>query len=248
MEMEIIPAIDLKDGKCVRLYQGDYSQETIFSENPASVALHWQSLGATRLHLVDLDGAARGRLCHLPTIEEILHAVKVPVQLGGGIRQMETIEQLLGMGVGRVILGTAAVEEKRLVEEACRKYGEAILVSIDAKNGYVATYGWQNTTNITAEEMLEMMAGLGVKRFIYTDISRDGTLTQPNFEAIAKLVANTDLPIIASGGISSISHLKHLSQLGVEDAIVGRALYTGDINLRQAQIAIEERETNAEVR
>ena len=233
-EIEIIPAIDLKGGKCVRLYQGDLSQETIFSQDPVGMARHWESLGAPRLHLVDLDGAATGKLRHLPVVKEILLAIKIPLQLGGGIRHMETIEELMEMGIQRVILGTVAVEEPELVKEACRRFGEAIIVSIDARSDYVATYGWQTTTTITAKEMLNRMASLGVKRFIYTDISRDGTLTQPNFEAIAELVSSTTLPIIASGGISSLSHLKRLSHLGVEGAIVGKALYTGNIRLDEA--------------
>lgn len=238
-KMEVIPAIDLRGGKCVRLYQGDYSQETVFSADPAGIALHWQSLGAPKLHLVDLDGAARGELCHLSIISEMAKVVKIPVQVGGGIRQLETIEQLLEIGVERVVLGTAAVENPGLVEEACQRFGEAIIVGIDARDGYVCTQGWQKKTSVTAAELVQEMATLGVKRFIYTDITRDGTLTQPNFEAVAELVSKTSLPIIASGGVSSISHLKRLSQLGVEGVIVGRALYTKDIKLEEALAAID---------
>ena len=236
--MEVIPAIDLRGGKCVRLYQGDYSRETVFSENPASVARHWQALGALRLHLVDLDGAARGVPGNPMVIEEIVQAVQIPAQLGGGIRRLESVEELLQMGIQRVILGTVAVEDSRLVGDACQRFGEAIVIGVDARDGYIATHGWQERTNVTAGELINRMADLGVKRFIYTDISRDGTLTQPNFEAIAELVASTDLSIIASGGISSISHLQQLNQLGVEGAIVGRALYTGDIDLKEALAAL----------
>jgi phosphoribosylformimino-5-aminoimidazole carboxamide ribotide isomerase len=245
--MEVIPAIDLKGGKCVRLYQGDYSQETVFSEEPVSVALQWQSLEASRLHLVDLDGAARGELCHSSLISEIVKAVKIPVQVGGGIRQLETIEELLKTGVGRVVLGTIAVDNPGLVGEACHRFGEAIIVGIDARDGYVATHGWQKKTNITASELVQQMAALGVRRFIYTDILRDGTLTQPNFEAIAELIGKTSLPIIASGGVTSISHLKRLFQLGVEGVIIGRALYTGDVRLEEALAAIKEISENAKV-
>ena len=249
--MEVIPAIDLRRGKCVRLYQGDYSQETIFSEDPIGIARLWQSLGAPRLHLVDLDGAARGELCHLSIIGEISQVVKIPLQVGGGIRQLETIEQLLETGVGRVILGTTAVENPSLLEKACHRFEEAIIVGIDARDGYVATEGWQKKTNITASRLMHQMAEIGVRRFIYTDILRDGTLTQPNFETIAELVSQTDLPIIASGGVASIDHLKRLLRLGVEGAIVGRALYAGDMKLDEALAAIEgagkEMEDNAEV-
>lgn len=237
--MEVIAAIDLRGGKCVRLYQGDYSKETVFSEDPVGIALQWQSVGAPKLHLVDLDGAAEGKLCNLAMISAIVEAVKIPVQVGGGIRQMETMEQLLGIGVERVILGTTAVENPALVKEACECFGEAIIVGIDARDGYVCTQGWREKTTITAAALAQEMAGLGVRRFIYTDIARDGTLTEPNFEAIADLISRTDLPIIASGGIGSISHLKRLSRLGVEGVIVGRALYTGDVKLEEALAAIE---------
>jgi len=245
--MEVIPAIDLKGGKCVRLYQGDYGQETVFSEEPVSVALQWQSLGAPRLHLVYLDGAARGELCHLSLISEIVRVVKIPVQVGGGIRQLETIEQLLETGVGRVILGTTAVENPGLVREAGNRFGEAIIVGIDARDGYIATHGWQKKTNITAFELVQQMAALRVRRFIYTDITRDGTLTQPNFEAIAELISKTNLPIIASGGVTSISHLKRLFQLGVEGVIIGRALYTGDLRLEEALAVAREISEDAKV-
>lgn len=245
--MEVIPAIDLKGGKCVRLYQGDYGQETVFSEEPVSVALQWQSLGAPRLHLVDLDGAARGELCHFSLISEIVKVVKIPVQVGGGIRQLETIDQLLETGVGRVILGTTAVENPSLVREAGNRFGEAIIVGIDARDSYIATHGWQKKTNITAFELVQQMAALGVRRFIYTDITRDGTLTQPNFEAIAELISKTKLPIIASGGVTSISHLKRLFQLGVEGIIIGRALYTGDLRLEEALAVTKEISENAKV-
>lgn len=246
--MEIIPAIDLKGDRCVRLYQGDYSQETVFSDNPVGVALHWQSLGASRLHLVDLDGAAKGELHHLKTISGVVQAVKIPVQVGGGIRQLRTMEQLREVGVERVILGTAAVENPNLVKEACRRLGEVIIVGIDTRDGYIATRGWQQKTTLSALALIGKMAKLGVKRFIYTDITRDGTLTEPNFEAIAELVIKTSLPIIASGGISSLSHLQRLSQLGVEGAIVGRALYTGDIQLAEALATLSTGRTEGDVK
>ncbi len=232
--MEIIPALDLRQGKCVRLYQGDYGKETVFSHEPVAVALRWQAQGAERLHLIDLDGAAEGRLCNEPTIKEILKAVTLQVQIGGGIRQLETIYKLLSLGASRVILGTAAIEDRELVTEACRRFGENIVIAIDAEDGYVKSHGWRKGSTTTAEELINRMADLGARRFIYTDISRDGTLTEPNFDAIANLVSQTSLPIIASGGISNIAQLKRLAQIGVEGAIVGRALYTGDVDLKEA--------------
>ena len=236
--IEIIPAIDIRQGKCVRLYQGDYDRETVFSVDPVEAALEWQSLGAPRLHIVDLDGAATGELYNLDIIREIASAALVPTQLGGGIRQLETIEQLLKAGIERVILGTAAVEDPKLIEEACRRFSESIIVGIDAWEGRIAIHGWRQETELKAVEFAKSMVQLGVRRFIYTDISRDGTLTEPNFVAIAELVTEVKMPIIASGGISSLIHLKMLKSLGVEAAIVGKALYTGDINLKQALNAI----------
>ncbi len=233
-KIEIIPAIDLKQGRCVRLYQGNYDAETIFSDEPVEIALQWQSLGAPRLHIVDLDGAASGELHNLDIITEIANAALIPTQLGGGIRQLKTIEQLLKAGIERVILGTAAVEDPKLIKEACHRYSESIIVGIDTREGYIATHGWREQTELPVIEFAKSMAKLGVKRFIYTDITRDGTLTEPNFTAITELLDTIRLPLIASGGISSLTHLKILKQLGVEGAIVGQALYTGDINLKQA--------------
>lgn len=236
--MEIIPAIDIKNGRCVRLYQGDFSMETVYSDEPAAMALEWQSLGATRLHIVDLDGADLGTPRNLKSITRINDAVWIPLQVGGGVRRMETIEKLLKMGIDRVILGTAAVEEPELVKEACRRFGKSIIIGIDAREGRVATHGWKNETELTAVEFAMSMAKLGAKRFIYTDINRDGTLTEPNFIATFELVDAIRFPVIASGGISSLVHLKLLNRLGVEGAIVGKALYTGDINLKQALDAV----------
>jgi phosphoribosylformimino-5-aminoimidazole carboxamide ribotide isomerase len=238
--MEIIPAIDLRNGKCVRLYQGDYDKETVFSENPVSVALRWQSEGARRLHIVDLDGAAKGEPVNLETIEDIIAAIDIPIEVGGGIRSLETIKQLLDARVGRVILGTVAIEKPELVREACRRFGEQIIVSIDSKDRLVATRGWLQKSQVAASELANRMAELGVKRFIYTDISRDGTLTSPNFEAIEELLEQVCVPVIAAGGISSVYHLTRLAELGIEGAIVGKAIYTGDITLADALKAIKK--------
>jgi phosphoribosylformimino-5-aminoimidazole carboxamide ribotide isomerase len=232
--IDIIPAIDLRNGKCVRLYQGDYKQETIFNENPLEVALQWQALGAPRIHIVDLDGAASGDVANIEIIATITAAVQVPIQLGGGIRTMATIEKVLKLGIDRVILGTVAVENPELVKEACRKYAESIIVSIDARDGRVATRGWLQGTQLRAVQLAKEMARSGVKRFIYTDITRDGTLSGPNYETITELIEGVKRPVIAAGGISSISNLKVLKQIGAEGAIIGKALYTGDINLKKA--------------
>jgi phosphoribosylformimino-5-aminoimidazole carboxamide ribotide isomerase len=232
--IEIIPAIDIREGRCVRLYQGDYDQETVFSEDPVEVALHWQSLGAPRLHIVDLDGAVSGEVYNLDIVTEIASAVLVPTQLGGGIRSLGTVEQLLKAGIERVILSTAAVEDQGLVRQACQRFRESIIVGIDARDGYISTHGWRQETQLEAVEFAQSMVALGVRRFIYTDINRDGTLTEPNFAATAELVNAIKQPVIASGGVSSLNHLKMLKSLGAEGAIIGRALYTGDIELKQA--------------
>jgi len=236
--MEIIPAIDIRGGKCVRLYQGNYDEETVFSDDPVEVALQWQSMGAPRLHIVDLDGAAMGELHNLDIIREIANVILVPTQLGGGIRQLETVEQLLKSGIERVILGTAAVEDPNLIEEACRKFNESIIVGIDARQGHIAIRGWQQPTELKTVEFAKSAVKLGVRRFIYTDIGRDGTLTEPNFAATAELVNTIKSPIIAAGGISTLNHLRMLKSLGVEAVILGKALYTGDINLKQALATI----------
>ncbi|MBN1190414.1 MAG: 1-(5-phosphoribosyl)-5-[(5-phosphoribosylamino)methylideneamino]imidazole-4-carboxamide isomerase [Dehalococcoidales bacterium] len=232
--MEIIPAVDLRNGKCVRLYKGDYSRETVYDENPLNVALQWQSLGAPRVHIVDLDGAAAGEVINLEIIKTIAGAVQVPTELGGGIRSLETITSVLKMGIERVILGTVAVEDPGLVEKACRRYAESIIVSIDARNGWVSTRGWLQASELKALDLASEMKKLGVKRLIYTDIERDGTLSGPNYRALSDMVEGIDLPVIAAGGISSLEHLEQLRKIGVEGAIIGQALYTGNISLKQA--------------
>jgi len=234
--------VDIRGGRCVRLYQGNYERETVFSDDPLEVALGWQARGAPRLHIVDLDGAAEGEPRNQEIIREIARAMLVPVQLGGGIRRLETIEKLLKEGVDRVVLGTAAVENAEMVVEACRRFRDSIVVSVDAEEGQVATHGWRTRTEMTALALMRAMLKLGVKRFIYTDISRDGTLTGPNFDAISEVIDSVRVPVIASGGVASLNHLKMLQKLGAEGAIVGRALYTGDIDLKRAIAAISQME------
>jgi phosphoribosylformimino-5-aminoimidazole carboxamide ribotide isomerase len=232
--MDIIPSIDLRNGKCVRLYKGDYHRETVFSDDPLDVALKWQSMGAPRLHIVDLDGAASGEIGNLEIIQNITSAMLIPVQLGGGIRNIDTVEGLLKAGVERVILGTAAVESPNLIAEACSRYRDSIVVGIDARNGLLATHGWVKDTGLTAVDFARSMIEIGVRRFVYTDIDRDGTLTEPNFTAIGEMVRAIQLPIIAAGGVTTLEHLIILQKLGVEGAIIGKALYTGDIDLKQS--------------
>ncbi|HEX77648.1 MAG TPA: 1-(5-phosphoribosyl)-5-[(5-phosphoribosylamino)methylideneamino]imidazole-4-carboxamide isomerase [Dehalococcoidia bacterium] len=240
--MEVIPAIDIIQGRCVRLYQGDYSREMVYSADPVDVARRFQEMGAPRLHIVDLEGARAGEPRNLETVARIIQAIGIPVELGGGIRRIGTLLQVLSLGVGRVVLGTAAVESPGLVEEACSRFGEAVVIGVDARDGLVAVRGWTERSTITAAELVAKIAALGARRFIYTDIARDGTLTEPDFPAIEMLIKMTKLPIIASGGITKIEHLHRLAQLGAEGAIVGRALYTGDLDLGQALMAMKERQ------
>ena len=233
--MEVIPAIDIKGGRCVRLYQGDYKQETVFSDSPVSVASHWESMGASRLHVVDLDGAKSGAPVNIGLVESILSSVSARVQLGGGIGTLEAAVEAVSLGVSRIVMGTAAVEGDDLVREVCRNLGaEAVVVSVDAREGYVAIQGWTRSSRVRASELVKRIEAIGVERFVYTDITRDGTLTEPNYRAIADLAGLTDMHMLVAGGISSMEHLKMVSELGVEAAIVGKAVYTGDIDLREA--------------
>lgn len=204
------------------------------------VALNWQSKGASSLHIVDLDGAASGETINFDIINEIASAVLIPVQVGGGIRHLKTIEKLLRAGVERVILGTAAVENPTLVSEACSKFPDSIVVAIDARNGYIAIHGWQHNTELEAKTFAVSMKELGIRSFIYTDVNRNATLTEPNFSAIFEIMEAIRLPIVASGGISSLLHLKMLAKLGTSGAIVGKALYSGDVKFKQALQVINE--------
>lgn len=232
--MEVIPAIDIQDGKCVRLYQGDFARVTVYDEDPLVAAQRWVAQGARRLHIVDLDGARAGRPVNGHAIEAIVRAVPVPVQLGGGLRNEPAVRSALRMGVERVILGTAAVGDPQLIAQLVAQYGEAILVGVDARDGMVATSGWTETAAVRAAELVDRMAALGVRRVVYTDIARDGTLEEPNYEAIAALVRPGGPAIIAAGGVGRLAHLQRLAAIGVEAAVVGRALYTGDLRLPEA--------------
>ncbi len=239
--MEVIPAIDLLEGHCVRLYQGDYARSQVFNDNPADVAKQWVDQGATRLHIVDLDGAKVGHPVNTQAIAAIVQAVSVPVQVGGGLRDLVGVAQLLSTGVQRVILGTAAVEDHPLVEQLCKEFPGQIVIGIDARNGLVATRGWLETSEVKATDLAGQMAQLGTAAIIYTDIHRDGTLTGPNLDALRELATGITIPVIASGGVSSITDLLSLlalEPLGVSSVIVGRALYTGDILLKEAIQAV----------
>jgi phosphoribosylformimino-5-aminoimidazole carboxamide ribotide isomerase len=239
--MEIIPAIDLLNGQCVRLYQGDYEQSQVFNDNPIAVARQWADQGATRLHVVDLDGAKQGTSINLAAIEAIAAAVSIPVQVGGGLRDRRGVVDLLDRGVDRAILGTVAVENPDLVRALCEEFPGRILAGIDARNGQVATRGWLETSSVRAIDLAQTMAAAGVAAIIYTDIHRDGTLQGVNREALRELAAEIDIPVIASGGVGSLSDLLGLISLepyGVTGAIVGRALYTGDLDLGEAIRAV----------
>ena len=235
--MVIFPAIDIRDGKCVRLFKGDFAQETVYGDKPEEMALKWQALGGEFLHLVDLDGARAKKPVNLEVIKKIVAAVKIPVELGGGIRTMENIDEVLALGVRRVILGSVAVQNPDLVKEACAKYGDRIVVGIDAKDGIVAVDGWGVSGNVEASVLAKKMVEAGVKTIIYTDISRDGTLSGCNVEATAKLTEVSGINVVASGGVSNIEDIKALlpyADKGIEGVIVGKSIYTGSLDLQEA--------------
>lgn len=243
--MIVIPAIDLKEGKCVRLEQGEMHRDTVFSDNPAEQALKWQQAGAELLHLVDLDGAFAGEPKNKAAIQAILAAISIPAQLGGGIRDLATIEAYLGLGLSRVIIGTAAQRNPQLVIDACRQFPGKIVVGIDAKNGMVAVQGWAEVTDITAVDLARTFEDCGVSAIIYTDISRDGMMAGPNLEATKALAEAISIPVIASGGVSSLKDIENLmaiEQSGISGAITGKAIYTGAIDLSEA-IALTKRGT-----
>jgi len=232
--MTIYPAVDIKDGRCVRLRQGSYSDITVFGDDPLEMALRWQKAGARFLHVVDLDGARGRGSINRELIGRIIKALDIPVQTGGGIRTMADIDEVLSLGAARVILGTSAVRDPELVEQAVAKYGGRIAVGIDARNGLVAIEGWEQTSQLTAVAFARRMERLGVETIIYTDIARDGMLTGPNLEAMGEMQRSVSMAVIASGGVSSIDDLIRLKQTGVAGAIVGKAIYTGAIDLEEA--------------
>ncbi len=235
--MIVIPAIDLKGGQCVRLEQGLMERDTVYSDNPAAMARHWQDEGGELLHLVDLDGAFAGVPKNREAIQAIVAAVDIPTELGGGIRDLETIETYLELGIDRVILGTVAKENPELVAEACRRFPGQIVVGIDAKEGLVAVRGWAEVTGKRATDLALEMEIYGVSAIIYTDIARDGMMQGPNLEATAALAEAVSIPVIASGGVSSIEDIRNLLKIeasGIEGVITGKAIYDGALNLREA--------------
>jgi phosphoribosylformimino-5-aminoimidazole carboxamide ribotide isomerase len=239
----IFPAIDLKDGKCVRLYQGKMEKVTVFSDNPVDMALKWQEKGATYLHLIDLNGAFAGSPQNARVISQIVQSLTIPIQVGGGVRNMETIDRLLGEGVARVIIGTSAVTNPQLIEKACAKYGEQIVLGLDAKDGLVAIDGWEKESTKNFLDLAYEMKELGIQRIIFTDTSLDGTLKGPNLTSTKELAEKTGLKIIASGGVSSLDDIKNILELeksGVEGVIVGIALYRGNFKLEEA-LALAQR-------
>ncbi|MBN2852202.1 MAG: 1-(5-phosphoribosyl)-5-[(5-phosphoribosylamino)methylideneamino]imidazole-4-carboxamide isomerase [Clostridia bacterium] len=231
--MIIYPAIDLLNRKCVRLRKGSYEDVTVYSDYPVTFAEKWKEQGAKYLHLVDLNGARNGDAINLDLIKEITSQVKIPVQTGGGVRTIERINELLNAGVTRVIIGTKAVNDRAFIKKAVEKYGERIVIGIDAKDGFVAIDGWEKKSQYEAVEFALMMQKIGVKTIIYTDISRDGMMTGPNVEAMSEMVRSTTMNVIASGGISMKEDLDRLALTGVEGVIIGKALYENAINLQE---------------
>lgn len=239
--MRLYPAIDLKDGKCVRLIQGDYNEVTIFGDDPAEMAKKWESQGGKYLHLVDLDGAKAGKGINDEAIKSIIQAVTIPVELGGGIRTLEDIKAKLELGVDRVILGSVAVSHLDLVREAVERYGsDKIVVGVDAKEGKVAVEGWLEVSTRTALEFCRELKGVGVKTVIYTDIAKDGMMQGPNIDATKQLIDETGMDVVASGGVATLEDLKRVEMIGAEGAIIGKALYIDAIDLKEAVALFEK--------
>ena len=232
--MIIYPAVDIKDGKCVRLIQGKFDDVTVYSDNPVEMALKWEREGAMYLHVIDLDGARTGEPKNLSVISEITARLGIPVQMGGGIRSIDTIEYIISRGVERVILGTSAVNNPELVKSALKKFGNNIAIGIDARDGMVAIEGWEKTSSFAAVDFAKKMEDIGAKTIIYTDISRDGMLAGPNLKAMEEMAGAVGIEVIASGGVGSVQDIKDLKNTGVDGVIVGKALYTGNVNLAEA--------------
>lgn len=232
---DVIPAVDILDGKCVRLFQGKFDAETVYSSSPLEAAQRWVNMGAKWMHLVDLNGAKSGYQENLELIREIVESLKINFEVSGGVRSMETIEFLLSCGAKRVIVGTRSVIDKNFVKSIAKKYGNRIAVGVDASGGRVATDGWTNITDIEAKTFARDLQDMGVKKLIFTDTSRDGALRGPNFDAIEELASSIDIPVIASGGISSLDDIRKIKNIeGVEGCIIGKALYEGKFSLEDA--------------
>lgn len=229
---EIIPAVDILDGKCVRLKQGSFSKKTVYYENPVDAAKHWAGLGAKRIHVVDLDGARTGTPKNIEIIKKIIEAIDTPLQVGGGYRKMEDIEGLISLGVSRVILGTSAIFNPNLIMKVCERFDDKVAVSVDSKDGKVLAKGWTNVSSKSVTALGQEAVSMGVKRFVFTDIARDGMLAGPNFEAVQQFAQSVKVPVIASGGITKAEDIEKLKTLNnIEGCIIGIALYTGSIKL-----------------
>ncbi len=232
--MIIYPAIDIKDGRCVRLVQGKFNNVTVYSDHPVEMALKFEQLGAEYLHVIDLDGARLGEPQNIAAISEMAVKVGIPLQLGGGIRSIEMIEIILCKGIQRVILGTSAVNDPELIKKAVQAFDNSLVVAIDARDGMVAIEGWAKTSEFTAIGFAKKMEELGAKNIIYTDISRDGMLKGPNLKAMEDMAKAVDIEVIASGGVSNLQDIKNLKEIGMAGVIVGKAIYTGDVDLQEA--------------
>lgn len=237
--MILFPAIDIRNGNCVRLIQGDYDQETIYGDSPTAMAKKWEQEGAEFLHIIDLDGAKTGNSLNQQAIKEVAAAVSIPVQVGGGIRTIETIDRHINNGVSRVIIGTAAITNPNFLKEAVEKYGEKIAVSIDARNGFVATDGWTETSDVKAVDLLKDLEKIGVKTVVYTDIFKDGMLQGPNFSELRLVDEATSIDVIASGGVTTKEDIKQLRKMDMYGAIIGKALYDGKLDF--AELVEDER-------
>lgn len=231
--MILFPAIDIRGGKCVRLIQGDYSQEIIYNDSPTSMAQEWQQQGAEWIHIVDLDGAKTGDSLNKDAIRAIASSVSIPIQVGGGIRTMDIVDGHMEAGVARVIIGTAAIQDQDFLKAAIAKYGERIAVSIDARNGFVATDGWTATSDVKAVDLVKELEEMGVKTVIYTDILKDGMLQGPNFQELDTMNSASSIEIIASGGVTTEEDIHRLTELGLYGAIIGKALYEGKLSLEK---------------
>jgi phosphoribosylformimino-5-aminoimidazole carboxamide ribotide isomerase len=238
--MQVWPAIDLRGGKCVRLRQGDYQQETVFAENPAAVARQFADAGAKHLHIVDLEGAREGLPVNLPSVQNILAHVDIECELGGGIRDEQSISEILNFGLSRLVIGTSALTDPEWFRSACRQFPGKLVLGIDARDGRAATDGWLNTSNVSAIDLAQQFAAEPLAAIIYTDIATDGMMRGPNVEAMAQMQAAVDVPVIASGGVTTVDDVIRLAKAGLAGCIIGRALYEGTIALRDAIRTAEE--------
>jgi len=232
--VDVIPAIDIRGGRCVRLEQGDYERETVFGDDPVKMAVRWAALGAKRIHVVDLDGARDGSQANAEIVRRIVQTVDSAIQCGGGIRDIPTLEHTLESGVNRVVIGTAAVKDPQMLRDAVAAAGDRLIVSVDAREGLVSLEGWTESTDISAVSLISRLQGMGVQRIVYTDILRDGVKGGPNFGMYERLSAETSVKVVAAGGVSSVEDVRRLAEAGVDGAIVGRALYRGELKLSEA--------------